>query len=129
MFDALSVTGTPPVAHDWVVIDNQNGIEVYDGSNRAEVSSVGASPNGQGVLRINIPSTQFHPGYVGGRFQVVSASEPRVAYVCSMGGGGLDHSGHGTGTLYRVVLDFSAAAACPSTAGATVVVRNLSDCT
>lgn len=128
MFDALNITGTAPAANDWVVIDNQNGEDVYDGSDRALVSSVGASPNSQGALRINIPSTQFHQGYVGGRFQTVSANEPRVAYVCSMGGSALDSAGDGSGTLYRVVMDFSASTACPSTSGASVVVRNVKSC-
>ncbi len=128
MFDALNITGTAPAANDWIVIDNQNGNEVYDGTDRAQVSSVGTSPNSQGALRINIASTQFHQGYVGGRFQTVSANEPRVAYVCSMGGSALNSAGDGTGTVYRVVMDFSASAACPSTTGATVVARNVQSC-
>jgi MSHA biogenesis protein MshO len=128
-FDALNITGSAPAANDWVVIDNQNGGEVYDGSNRALVSSVGASPNSQGVLRINIATTQFHQGYVGGRFQTVSANEPRVAYVCTASGIGTDSEGTGTGTLYRVVRDFSDPASCPDPTGAPVVVRNVKACT
>lgn len=123
VFDALSITGTAPAASDWIVVDNQNGNDVYTGSNRATVSSVSTPTTTQGVLRINIPSTQFHQGYAEGRFQTVSASEPAVSYVCSGADGTLDSKGDGKGTIYRITRSFVSTypSSCPSTTGALVV--------
>jgi MSHA biogenesis protein MshO len=131
VFDALNLVGTAPVSGSWIVIDNQNGNEVYTGSNRATVSSVAAVTTAQGVLRINIPSTQFHQGYAEGRFQVVAAAEPSVFYVCSGADGALDANGDGKGTLFRLTRSFNASypTACPSTSGAATVATQVKACT
>ncbi len=130
VFDALNIVSTAPAANDWVVIDNQNGNNVYDGSNRALVSSVSTPASTQGVLRINIASTQFPQGYAGGRFQVVSAAEPSVFYICSGADGTLNANGDGKGTLYRLSRSFNATypIACPATTGAATVATQVKSC-
>jgi MSHA biogenesis protein MshO len=133
VFDTLTVLSTTPAAGDWVVINNQNTSDVYAGSNRAQISNVAASPLAtQGVTRITINSTQFSPGYNGGRFQVVPNAQQAVFYVCSGADGSLDASGNGKGVLYRVKdYGFNAGqpSACPSTSGADVVASSLTSCT
>lgn len=132
VFDTLTALSTTPAAGDWVVINNQNTSDVYAGSNRAQISNVAASPLAtQGVTRITINSTQFSPGYNGGRFQVVPNAQQAVFYVCSGADGSLDASGNGKGVLYRVKgYGFNAGqpSACPSTSGADVVASNLTSC-
>ncbi len=135
VFDALNVTGDPPAANDWIVIGNQNGNDVHEGSNRTRVSSVQVPLGTQGQLRVNVASTQFHPGYAEGRFQTISASEPVVAYACVGTSATLDARGNGQGTLLRIVRNFSSAypseAACASTAGAlqvSTVARRVVSC-
>jgi MSHA biogenesis protein MshO len=131
LFDALNLVGTAPAANDWVVINNQNGNDVYEGGNRAQVSSVSTPTTTQGVLRINVASTQFPHGYAEGRFQVVSASDPSVFYVCSGADGSLNASGDGKGTLYRLSRSFDATypTACPAITGAATVVTQVKSCT
>ena len=125
VFDTLTTLSTVPAAGDWVVINNQNTSDVYAGSNRAQITGVAASPQAsQGVTRITINSTQFSPGYSGGRFQVVSNAQQAVFYVCSGADGTLDANGNGKGVLYRVKgYGFNAGqpSACQSTSGADVV--------
>ncbi len=131
VFDALNIVGAAPAAHDWVVIDNQNGNDVYaDGINRARVNSVSSPASTQGVLRINIDSTQFPQGYSGGRFQVVSAAEPSVFYICSGADGTLNSHGDGKGTLYRLTRDFDATypSACPAVTGAATAATQVKSC-
>jgi MSHA biogenesis protein MshO len=133
VFDTLTALSTTPAAGDWVVINNQNTSDVYAGSNRAQINNVAASPlASQGVTRITINSTQFSPGYNGGRFQVVPNAQQAVFYVCSGADGSLDASGNGKGVLYRVKgYGFNAGqpSACPSTIGADVVANSLTSCT
>lgn len=130
-FDTLSQLSTTPVAGDFIVINNQNGNDVYDGVNRSAITSVGAAPAAtQGHLRVNINALQVSAGYNGGRFQVVRNSEQSVFYICSGADGTVDANGDGKGTLYRLVRTFTAAypASCPSTAGAVVLAKNVRSC-
>jgi MSHA biogenesis protein MshO len=130
VFDALNIVSTAPATNDWVVIDNQTGNDVYDGRNRALVSSVSTPSGTQGVLRINIASTQFPQGYAGGRFQVVSAAEPSVFYICSGADGTLNGNGDGKGTLYRLTRSFNASypSACPAVTGAATAATQVRSC-
>lgn len=131
VFDALNIVRQAPAAGDWIVINNQNGDDVYNGSNRAVVNSVSTPSSTQGVLRVNIAPTQFPAGYADGRFQVVAASEPSVFYICSGADGTLDANGNGRGTLYRLTRGLQAGypSACPSVAGAAVAATNVKSCT
>jgi len=131
VFDALNIVKQAPSAGDWVVIDNQNGNDVYSGSNRALVSSVSTPTSTQGVLRVNIAPTQFPQGYADGRFQVIGASEPSVFYVCSGADGSLDANGDGRGTLYRLTRSFQATypSSCPSVTGAAIAATQVKSCT
>lgn len=131
VFDVLNIVKQAPAAGDWVVIDNQNGNDVYSGSNRALVTSVGAPTSSQGVLRVNIAPTQFPQGYADGRFQVISANEPSVFYICSGADGTLDANGDGRGTLYRLTRSFQPTypSACPSVSGAAVAATKVKSCT
>jgi len=126
-FDTLSPMSTDPLVGDFVVINNQNGNDVYTGANRSAVTAVAATGATQGYKRITMNSMQVSPGYTGGRFQTVSSKEQSVFYVCSgTGSSGKD----GTGTVYRLVRTFTSAypAACPSTAGAAPLATNVLSC-
>jgi MSHA biogenesis protein MshO len=123
---------SPPTPGDWVVIDNQNGDDVYRGDNRAAIASVGAPPPIGGVKhRVTLASPkQFPPGYDGGRFVVVPAAQGPVFYVCD--NRGKDTSGAGTGTLYRVsgyAFNGAPPSACPVVgAGAPVLATHVEQC-
>jgi MSHA biogenesis protein MshO len=128
-FDVLS-----PMAgvfqNDFVVIGNQNGNDVYAGTNRGTIDSW-TTPNPAGAAvgtgRITLTAaTQFPAGYDGGRFQVVAGGEQSVFYICS--GTGVA-GGNGTGQLRRLVRAFTAAvpAACP--AGGELLATKVSACT
>jgi len=130
-FDVLSTFSTPPTNGDWVVIDNQNTNDAYDGTNRAALT-VGASPDASvGTTRISFATAkQFPVGYDGGRFVVVpdNGGNPAVVYVCD--GAGVDAQGNGMGTLYRVPLAFAPTfTACPATAGGAIVATDVKSCT
>ena len=129
IFDSLSTLQTVPAVGDWVVINNQNGNDVYTGVNRSTITAISTPASTQGKHRITISSLQVSAGYTGGRFLTVSNSEQSVFYICS-GATGVDSRGDGAGTLYRVVRPFNAAypSACPSTAGAAVVATNVKSC-
>ncbi|WP_338439823.1 prepilin-type N-terminal cleavage/methylation domain-containing protein [uncultured Aquabacterium sp.] len=131
VFDALNIVRQPPSAGDWVVVNNQNGDDVYNGNNRALVNGVSTPSSTQGVLRLTIAATQFPAGYADGRFQVIAAGEPTVFYVCSGADGTLDGNGNGRGTLYRLTRGFQPGypSACPSVAGAAVAATNVKSCT
>ena len=112
-FDVLSPLSQTPVSGDWVVIDNQNGADVYAGSNRAQVNTV--TTPATGLHRISLASpTQFPVGYDGGRFVVVPNAEQTVFYNCA------------GRVLYRTVQDFNIAA-CPASGGA-VVATDVASC-
>lgn len=127
-FDVLSTLSRLPVVDDFVVINNQNGNDVYTGANRATISAVATPTATQGTLRLGISSLQVSPGYDGGRFQVISQNERAVFYVCEGAGLSAD-SRTGTGVLRRLKRDFNATypTACPSGSG-TVLARNISRC-
>jgi len=132
-FDVLGTLSATPAVNDWVVIDNQNGNDVYAGSNRAQITALATPLTALGSLTIALGSTgvQFPAGYTGGRFVVVpyNGGAPTVSYFCS--GTGLDASGNGTGSLYRINQGFNASypSACPSnTAGAALVVDRVQSC-
>lgn len=114
VLDVLSPMATVPAQNDWLVINNQNGADVYTGTNRAQISATPAEPArpGDGLHRINIGSTQFPVGYDGGRFVVVSNTEQTVFYSCV------------NNTLYRTVTAFGAddSSSCALTTGAAAVV-------
>ena len=114
--DVLTPLSSTPVAGDWLVIDNQNGNDVYAGADRAAIASVAAPPDASlGYSRITLQAaTQFPGGYDGGRFALVPNAQKAVFYVCA--GTGVDAQGSGTGTLYRFAnYGFSAVtpASCP----------------
>ena len=133
VFDSLSRLAVTPAVNDWVVINNQNANDVYEGLNRAQITSVVNSPQSwMGVHRIGIQSKQFSQGYDGGRFMVIPDSQKAVFYVCSGVDDTLDASGNGKGTLYRLRnYGFNATypSACPSVAGAEVLLKQVQSCT
>jgi MSHA biogenesis protein MshO len=130
VFDSLSTLGVTPVNGDWVVVNNQNGNDVYEGLNRSAISNFAAAPLAtQGAHRITINAIQFSPGYDGGRYLVIPNNQQAVFYVCS--GTGSNSSGDGTGTLYRVkAYGFNASypSSCPSTTGADILATKLKSC-
>jgi MSHA biogenesis protein MshO len=105
-FDVFNRMRTIPSVNDWVVINNQNTLDVYSGANRSLITGVATptTPGGVpiaavGQHRIAVSSKQFPSGYDGGRFQVVSNATPTIvySYVAS------------TRTLHRAVTAFSTA--------------------
>ncbi|MFT3858379.1 MAG: type II secretion system protein [Aquabacterium sp.] len=133
-FDVLSTLSVTPSVGDYVVINNQNGNDVYDGVNRSAITTVTTGlPNlvsTQGTARLGINSLQVSTGYNGGRFQVVKSSEQSVFYICSGADGTVNASGNGKGTLYRLVRNFTATypASCPATASAVPLATNVQSC-
>jgi MSHA biogenesis protein MshO len=121
VFDVLSPLGQIPASGDWVVINNQNGGDVYAGTNRGGIASVGTPATG--LHRITLVSpTQFPMGYDGGRFVVVPGAAPTVIYSCT--GSPL--------TLYRkVTADFALAdaTACGAATDGAVVATDVAGCT
>jgi MSHA biogenesis protein MshO len=129
-FDVLSPMSTTPAAGDYVVIDNQNTDDVYNGVNRAAIASISTPAATAGLKRITLSSASYFPdGYQAGRFVVVpnNGGNQTVFYICS-NCTGTDAQGNGTGTLYRLTRAFTPAypAACPATAGAAIVATNVS---
>lgn len=117
-FDVLSPMASVPAANDWIVINNQNAVDVYTGANRARIGAAPTIPRpGDGLHRIAIASTQFPSGYDGGRFVVVPDAEQTVFYSCV------------SNVLYRTVAVFSAdpAATCAASTGA-VVATDVANC-
>ena len=143
-FDVLNpLTDMTVAVGDWLVIDSQNGDEVYTNPEpgpRAQIVGISPATNNdeKAIYRHRItvqsvPSSQpkqFPVGYDGGRFVVVpnNGGKPAVVYVCS--GAGLDPQGNGTGTLYRLTRGFAAAlGSCPAVAGGAIVATNVKACT
>lgn len=117
-FDVLSPMATVPAQDDWVVINNQNKDDVYNGVNRGQISAAPSVPRGtDGLHRISVAATQFPVGYSGGRFVVVSNTEQSVFYSCV------------NRVLYRTIAAFGAnrATTCAATTGA-VVARDVESC-
>ena len=119
VFDVLSPLATAPAVNDWVVVNNQNGDDVYTGANRSQVTAI-ATParTTDGLRRITIGSQQFSSSYDGGRFLIVPNAEQSVFYSCV------------GGVLYRTVAAFGASQAttCGLTSGA-VVTTDVAACT
>ncbi|AXS79722.1 type II secretion system protein J [Dechloromonas sp. HYN0024] len=107
--EILAVQGTPPAVGDSVVINNQNAADVYNGPSRAAITALGPP--------LTLASNPTVSGYMGGRFQVVSALEPSVIYTCS------------GGTLTRTVLPAFAAPAAACGAAGVLVADNIAGCT
>jgi len=101
-FDVLLWGGVEPAKNQTIVINNQNGDDVYDGSSRAEITSATKpSPKEEfGTHRLEIGRNPIG-NYADGNFLLVATTEPVVMYSCS------------GGKLYRKNLgDFTKAAAC-----------------
>lgn len=107
VFDVLISTGQTPAVGDAVVINNQNGGDVYlaSGGSRAQITAVAAPPNVNfGELRLTIAANPAASGYAGGRYSLVAQGERSVIYSCS--GGKLYRNNPGT---------FVKANSCPTT--------------
>lgn len=70
----LASQGTSPATGYFIVINNQNGDDVYTGASRAAIT--GLSP-------LKLDANPTASGYMGGRFQLVSNSESSVMYACA----------------------------------------------
>ena len=128
-FDVFNQMRTLPAANDWVVINNQNGSDVYTGANRSQVigvatpapspSTVPADQDMMGQHRIGIQPFAFAPGYDRGRFVVVPNASQTVIYSCN------------GSTLYRTVANFSNALTATACTNATqaIVAKNVKSCT
>jgi MSHA biogenesis protein MshO len=130
VFDSLSTLSVTPSVGDWVVVNNQNGTDVFEGTNRSAITAFAAAPLvTQGAHRITVNAIQFAPGYDGGRYLVIPNSQQAVFYVCS--GVGTSSSGDGTGSLYRLkAYGFNSTypASCPSVAGAELLASRVKSC-
>lgn len=120
-FDVFNLMRTPPQRADWVVINNQNGDDVYTGANRAQIIGVIVPPSVDAKVarhRIYIQPRVFPSGYDGGRFQIVSNAVQTVIYSCN------------GGTLFRTVANFSPALTPAVCAAATqaIVATNVGAC-
>ena len=108
----LASQGTTPVTGHVVVINNQNGDDVYNGGSRAAIAALGPPL----TLGTNPTASGTDPGYMGGRFQLVSNLETSVMYTCA------------NNTLTRKTLtDFTKKAACET--DGVLVAGNVSECT
>lgn len=117
VFDSLSPMTIVPAANDWVVIDNQNANDVYNGTNRAQISASPTTPRASdGLHRITIASTQFPSGYNGGRFVIVPNAEQSVFYSCV------------GNTLYRTVAAFNADQATTCAGIGAIVATDVANC-
>lgn len=126
-FDVLNLMRPEnrPLTNDWIVINNQNTDDVYNGVNRASVfgvqtpAPIPAPGKMVGQHRVFITPQAFPSGYDGGRFVVVPNATQTLIYNCV------------GNTLYRTAAPFSAtlsAAACTS-AGTDIVATNVASCT
>lgn len=132
-FDVVSALAATPVAGDFVVINNQDTADVYNGTSIRTLSNVATIDSSIGTFRftLNTPM-QVDTGYDSARFVVVPAAQQAVTYACI--GAGTNASGDGTGILYRFSgYGFAAASPnCPASsanANASVVATNVSTCT
>lgn len=129
-FDVYNTLSTTPSIGDWVVINNQNTSDVYDGVNRVAISGVAdISATGFGAQRITLANQFQAPGgYEFSRFVVVPQAQQSVFYVCSNAG---LSNGSGTGTLYRIHgYPFAGAAnACPAPGNNPILATNVAACT
>lgn len=130
-FDTLTALVKTPAVGDWVVINNQNSNDVYEGNNRSAITAVATPASSQGKHRLTVNSFSISPGYGSGRFQVVANNEQAVFYICSGADGTLDAQGNGKGTLYRLKRNFTAAypTSCPAVGSADVMATRVRSCT
>lgn len=122
--DVLNRLSTLPVLNDWLVINNQNTDDVYNGINRTTVQSIQTPPPSPGLAvgqhRLSFTPKAFSPGYDGGRFVLVSKDAPTVVYNCDTA----------TQTLTRGIVNFSPSLTAAQCAAATQVVANhVASCT
>ena len=104
----LSQQGTSAASGHFVVINNQNGDDVYNGASRATINASGPP--------LTLGANPTVSGYMGGRFQLVSNLEPALMYTCA------------NNTLTRKTLtDFTKKAACET--DGVLVAGNVSECT
>lgn len=117
-FDVLTPMYPLAAAGDWVVVNNQNTGDVYNGSNRQAIASIATpAPGGTGEHRITLQSArQFPLGYDGGRFVIVANGEQSVFYTC-----------HGN-RLYRIVDSFASGKDTCASSG-SVLASDISACT
>lgn len=115
LFDILTPLEKLPAANDWVVVDNQNGSDVYTGRNREQLKQITAlkDSDNKDIYRVELKAgKQFSPGYDAGRFLFVADSEQSVFYNCVIPASGA------TGRLYRTTAAFGAPASTCSSTGA-----------
>jgi MSHA biogenesis protein MshO len=123
VFDVLSPLPTAPAVGDWIVINNQNGDDVYTGANRAAITapvktaSVPADNlrDTDGLHRITA-AVPVATGYDGGRFVAVANTEQTVTYTCR------------DRVLYRKIAAFGAADCAAGNAG-QIVATDVASCT
>lgn len=103
------------LAGNAVVVNNQNGDDVYGGASRAWVEAAADSPKGAfGIQRVELDGNPMAGGYDGGNFLVVAAAEPSVVYTCA------------NGRLRRLARPLTKDAACP--AGGSVLATDVLSC-
>lgn len=71
----LASQGATPVRDHFIVINNQNGGDIYGGGSLATITAPG-SP-------LTLSTNPTLSGYMGGRFQLVSNNESSVMYTCA----------------------------------------------
>jgi MSHA biogenesis protein MshO len=131
VFDVFNPLSPMAAVGDDVVVNNQNGNDIYEGANRSTILNIATPTATQGRYRFTIVPKQFPYGYEGGRFQVIPGSQKAVFYVCS-GADGVDANGDGKGKLYRLKnygFNSSYPSACPSVLGADVLASRVKSCT
>ncbi|MBQ0931515.1 type II secretion system protein [Ideonella sp. 4Y16] len=129
VFDVLGWGSSVAAVGDYVVINNQNGNDVYDGLNRSLITGLSTPSASQGKQRITMAAQQVSPGYDGGRFFIVPASRQAVFFSCTGADGTLDAAGDGKGTLLlNEAYGFNAAypSSCPSSG--TVLASKVKSC-
>lgn len=131
-FDVVTPLTTVPVAGDFVVINNQNADDVYNGASRATLKTVEILPANIGDFRFGLTAAMtIATGYDNARFVIVPAAQQAVFYVCD-GATGVDANGDGLGKLYRFSsYGFNANTnACPVPAANTpVLATKVQSCT
>jgi MSHA biogenesis protein MshO len=106
----LASQGTTPDAGHFVVINNQNGDDVYTGASRAAITLPLGPP-------LTLSTNPTASGYMGGRFQLVSNNESSVMYTCT------------NNTLTRKMLTGIPAKKAACETDGDLVAGNVSACT
>jgi MSHA biogenesis protein MshO len=129
-FDVFNDFVNKPGSGDFIVVDNQNPNDVYSGANRVALTAAPAAPVATlGKWRLTTTTALSIPGYDGGRYVVVPASQQAVFYVCS-GAGSTGSEGTGTLTRYsRYGFNGAYPGACGNPGGtAAVLATHVSSC-